>query len=45
MKEKKIYVNKLFVIACLAVTFLVLENNFSTNEKVPNPIREIERLL
>jgi hypothetical protein len=29
----------------LAITYFVLENNFATDEKIPNPIREVERLL
>lgn len=45
MRGKKTYINKFFVVACLAVTFLMLEKNFSTDEKVVNPIREIEMLL
>jgi hypothetical protein len=45
MRGKKVFIKKLFLVACLAITFLMLEKNFSTNEKVINPIREIEMLL
>lgn len=45
MRGKKVYINKFFLAACLALTFLMLEKNFSTDEKILNPIREIEMLL
>lgn len=42
---KKIYVNKVFVAICIAITYLVLEDNMHTTEKVINPVSNLSRLL
>lgn len=44
-KPNKIYINKFFAVLLLAVMFLSLENQFANDEKIANPIREIEYMI
>ena len=45
MKTKKIYVNKLFIILCIALTYLILEDNMHTTEKIANPVSNLSKLM
>jgi hypothetical protein len=45
MKVKKIYVSKLFIVLCMALTYLILEDNMHTTEKITNPVSNLSVFL
>ncbi len=45
MKVKKIYVNKLFIALCMAITYLILEDKMHTTETIINPVKEFSNYL
>lgn len=45
MKVKKIYVNKLFIVLCMAVSYLILEDKMHTTETIINPVSNLSVFL
>jgi hypothetical protein len=45
MNIKKIYISKVFVAVCVAITYLILEDSLHTTEKDVCPINNLSKLL